>query len=236
MRYFTPFLIFFFSLCCVIMGFVSCANTVPEFVSLEATVVYDYQSLQEEPVQRLSVFAQSSQGSERIMSLRISFPVGNAFPDNKLFWLIEKPLILNNGSKLWAGSPSLMPPYFGALPQGTYQVICTDLMGETAEGQFVLNYKEVDSPPLDQPIFFSQQEQSKDGEGSSKSSDEPVIKMAVFSGVDGRGTLLFFDKIRKDWKDFTDIKDSYSKAKSLRICLDYPSRQVRYLLPPHNFE
>ena len=236
MRYFTPFLIVFSSLCCVIMGFSSCSNAVPELVSIEATVIYDYQSLQGEPVQRLSIFVQSSQGSERIMNLKISFLGGKAFPDNKLFWLIEKPLILNNGSKLWAGSSNLMPPYFSDLPQGSYQVIYTDLAGEIAEGKFELAYKAVDAPPLEHPIFFSQQEQAKALGDSSNDSDEPITRIALYSEPDGKGTLLFLDTGWENWKDFTDIKDSYDKAKSLRICLDYPSRQVRYLLPPHNFE
>ena len=236
MRPYSLLLLSFFSFCSVIMGFTSCTNKVPQIVSLEATVVYDYQNLQEPPIQRLSVFVQSSQGSERIMNLKISFPVGNIFPDNKFFWFIENPLILNNGSKLWAGSPSLMAPYFSALPKGRYQVVYTDLVGETAEGQFELNYKELDDPPLDQPIFLNQQEQTSDEAGSRNDSAEPIRKMALFSELDGRGTLLFFDTAWDNWKDFTDIKDSYNKAKSLRICLDYPSRQVRYLLPPHNFE
>ena len=161
------------------------------------------------------------------MSLKV------AYPEENLFWLVDKPLILNNGSKIWAGSPSLMPPYFSAIPQGQYQVIYTDLAGKTATGQFFLNYEEVPIS-LEQPIFLSQQEE--DAQPTEDSSDEPIRNVALFSELDGRGALLFFDKARNNWKSFTDIKDSYNKAKSLRICLDYPSRQVRYLLPAHNFE
>ena len=228
MKYLTSSFIISFSLCCIGMFFLSCSNTTPELISVDATIVYDYQSLQESPIQRLSVFAQSSDGTERIMSLKISYP------EEKLFWLVDKPLILNNGSKLWAGSPGLMSPYFSAFPQGQYQVIYTDLAGKTATRQFVLNYQEVLAPPLEQPIFFSQQED--DAQSTEDSADEPIRKVALFSESDGRGTLLFFDKAWNDWQSFTDIKDSYNKAKSLRICLDYPSRQVRYLLPAHNFE
>ncbi len=229
MRHFLPFFIAAFSICCV--SFVACSNSVPELISLDAIVVYDYKSLQEEPVQRLSVFAQSSEGTERVMRLEISFP------EEKLFWLIDKPLILNNGSKLWAGSPGLMSPYFSAFPQGQYQVIYTDLAGKTATGQFQLDYEEVPEPPLEQPIFSIQQEQQEGDDGSSEGSpDEPIRRVALFSELNGRGTLLFFEKAWDDWKDFSDIKNSYHEAKSLRICLDYPNRQVLYLLPAHNLE
>lgn len=229
MKHPITFFITVFSLCLAGIFSTGCSNTVPDIVALETLVIYDYTNLQEEPIQKLSVFTQSSGGSERIMRLEVSFP------EEKICWTIDNPLILNNGSKIWAGSANLMPPYFGAIPQGfpqgTYEVNYMDLAGEIAKSQFHLAYEPVSEPPLNQQIFLTQQDRT-----NGNSSSDPIRKIAIFSEPDGRGSLLFFDKERADWKDFTDIKDSYNKAKSLRICLDYPSRQVRYLLPPHNFE
>lgn len=239
MKHPITFFITIFSLCLAGIFFTGCSNTVPDIVALESLVIYDYTNLQETPTQRLSVFTQSSVGSERIMKLEVSFP------EAKICWTIDKPLILNNGSKIWAGSANLMPPYFGSIPQGfpqgKYEVNYMDLAGETAQSQFHLAYEPVASPPLNQPIFSNQEEQlssdsSKDAAPSDDSSSEPIKKMAIFSESDGKGTLLFFDKGRDDWKSLEDITKTYSKAKSLRISLDYPSRQVRYLLPAHNFE
>ena len=239
MKHPITFFITVFSLCLAGIFFTGCSNTVPDIVALETLVIYDYTSMQEEPTQKLSVFTQSSGGSERIMRLEVSFP------EAKICWTIDKPLILNNGSKIWAGSANLMPPYFGSLPQGfpqgKYEVSYMDLAGEIAKSQFYLAYEPVSDPPLNQPIFSNQEEQpssdsSKDAAPSDDSSAEPVKKIAIFSGSDGTGTLLFFDKGRDDWKSLEDITKTYSKAKSLRISLDYPSRQVRYLLPAHNFE
>lgn len=240
MKHPISFFITVFSLCLVGIFFIGCSNTVPDIVALETLVIYDYTNLQEEPTQRLSVFTQSSGGSERIMRLEVSFP------EAKICWTIDKPLILNNGSKIWAGSANLMPPYFGSFPQGfpkgKYEVNYMDLAGETAQSQFYLAYEPVAAPPLNQSIFSNQEEQPSDESSEDttpsddSSAEEPIKKIAIFSQPDGKGTLLFFDKGRDDWKSFEDITKTYSKATSLRISLDYPSRQVRYLLPAHNFE
>lgn len=234
MKHPITFFITVFSLCLAGIFSTGCSNTVPDIVALETLVIYDYTNVQEEPIQKLSVFTQSSGGSERIMKLEVSFP------EAKICWTIDKPLILNNGSKIWAGSANLMPPYFGAIPQGfpqgTYEVNYMDLAGEIAKTQFHLAYKPVSDPPLNQPIFSNQEEQPSSESSEDAASAEPIKKMAIFSQPDGTGTLLFFDKGRDDWKSFEDITKTYSKAKSLRISLDYPSRQVRYILPAHNFE
>lgn len=214
-----------FSLCCFLVLFSGCSDATPALTSVEATVIYEYDHPQKAPRQRLSVFVQEAEGTERIMELMVSRQEAG------IQWQVGSPLVVYNGSQVKAGSANLLPPYFSPVPQGQYQVTYMDLAGRTISGGFFLNYREVENLPVDQPVLS----EKEDGE-SEDSSAEPVRKLAVYEGRDGQGKLLFLDKARSSWKSLTDIQKDYSDAKSLRLCLDYPSRQVRYLLPPQNIE
>lgn len=227
MKRFTFVLRLIFSVICVGISLWGCSNTVPDLTSVEAVVVYEYNSIQEPPRQRLSVFAQSSADSARVMKIEV------LHPEEQIQWDITDPLIVYNGSKAWAGSANLMPPYFGPIPRGNYAIRYTDLAGEIATGDFTLDYAEIPGIPLEQPIFIDIPEE---GAASSEGKDsEPIRKLAVYSELDGKGALLYFEKQNSGWKSFDDLLENYSEAKSLRICLDYPGKQVRYILPAQNF-
>lgn len=217
---------------CIGIFLVGCSNTTPSLTSIVAVVIYDYKDKNHKPQQQLSVFVQSSVDTARIMDLTV------IHPDLNIQWEITSPMILSNGSKTMSGSAHLMPPYFSPIPQGQYSVNYRDLAGKTAAGTFSLNYKEIDTIPFDEPVFSFQKEDGNSevsSDSDSNSVEKPVKKIALYSEIDGQGQVLFFDKPRDEWENYDNVKESYDKAKSLRICLDYPSSQVRYILPPVNF-
>lgn len=218
-------LILSLSISCALSLFSGCSDTPPALIAVEATVVYEYDHAQKAPRQRLAVFVQEAEGTERIMNLVVTHQ------ETDIQWRVESPLVVYNGSTVKAGSANLMPPYFSSLPAGEYGVAYTDLAGKTASGGFSLNYSAVDGLPLEQPVLI----QEADQEAAAQSA-EPVRRIAVYAERDGRGKLLFLDKARSSWENLADIQKDYGDAKSLRLCLDYPSRQVRYLLPPQNIE
>ncbi|MBR6565964.1 MAG: hypothetical protein IKK79_04040 [Spirochaetaceae bacterium] len=227
MKSFTCVPFFIFSAIFIAVSLCGCSNTVPDLTSVEAVVVYEYSSVQEPPEQRLSVFTQSSADSARVMKIEV------LHPEEQIQWDIAEPLILYNGSKVWAGSASLMPPYFGPIPQGNYTIKYTDLAGEITTGDFTLNYLEIPEISVEQPIFIDTSEEG--ASSSEEKASEPIRKLALYSEYDGKGSLLYFEKQNSGWKSFDDLSENYSEAKSLRICLDYPSKQVRYILPAQNF-
>lgn len=216
-------LILSFSVSCVLLFLSGCSDTPPALVAVEATVVYEYDHPQKAPRQRLAVFVQEAEGTERIMDLVVTHQ------ETGIQWRIESPLVVYNGSMVKAGSANLMPPYFSPIPTGGYGVVYTDLVGKSTTGGFSLNYSAADGLSLGQPVL------EKKGEEEAQ-PEEPLRKIAVYAGRDGHGKLLFLDKARSSWEVLADIQKDYSDAKSLRLCLDYPSRQVRYLLPPQNIE
>lgn len=218
-------LILSLSICWVPFFFSGCSDVTPALTAVEATVVYEYVHFQTVSQQRLSVFVQEAEGTERIMELVVNHQ------GTGIQWYIDKPMVVYNGSMVKAGSANLMPPYFSSIPTGEYDVVYTDLAGKTVSDGFSLNYSPVDGLPLDQPVLEKKMEQDE-----SPQSAEPVRRIAVYAEQDGQGTLLFLDKARSNWESLSDILKDYSDAKSLRLCLDYPSRQVRYLLPPQNIE
>ncbi len=224
MRAWFPFILSI-SVSCVLLFFSGCSDAPPALVVVETTVVYEYDHPQEAPRQRLAVFVQESEGTERIMNLVVTHQATG------IQWRVESPLVVYNGSMVKAGSANLLPPYFSPIPTGEYGVVYNDLAGKSTTGGFSLNYSAVDGLPLDQPVLEKKGEQEE-----SAQPTEPLRKIAVYAGRDGQGKLLFLDKARSNWEVLADIQEDYSDAKSLRLCLDYPSRQVRYLLPPQNIE
>lgn len=211
------------SLCCAVVFLAGCSDTTPALTAVEVAVVYDLRDGEQAPRQELSVFVQSTVDTARIMELSVSHPATD------IRWDLREPVVLSDGERVMAGSAHLMPPYFSPVPQGQYSITYTDLAGQVATGNFFLDYQDLDPIPLAQPLFPQREE-------GAEEPAEPTRRLAVFSEVDGGGRLLFFGKASDGWDEPSDVADSYQDAKSLRLCLDYPSRQVRYVLPPVNIE
>lgn len=227
-RYRIPIL----SILCIGIFLVGCSNTTPTLTTVEAIVVYDFVDKSSKPQQQFSVFVQSSADTARIMDLII------IHPELDIQWEVLSPVILSDGSRIMAGSAHLMPPYFSPIPQGRYSVNYVDLAGKTVTATFSLDYKDIEPLPLDEPIFSPQKEDGESetsAESGSNSGEKPIKRLALYSELDGKGQVLFFNELRSEWENFNSIKSNYDKAKSLRVCLDYPSSQVRYILPPVNF-
>ncbi len=211
------------SLCCAAVLLAGCSDTIPALTAVDVAVVYDFRDGEQEPRQELSVFVQSSVDTARVMEIAVFHPAMD------IRWDVREPVVLSDGERVMAGSAHLMPPYFSPVPQGPYNITYTDLAGQVATGNFFLDYQDIDPVPLGQPLFLAR-------EAGADESSEPARRLAVFSGADGGGRLLFFGRARDGWDEPSDVAASYQDAKSLRLCLDYPSRQVRYLLPPVNIE
>ncbi len=119
MKYRTPFLVLFFSL----FFFLACEDSTPEISTIKYMVLYDYNSLDSEPIPRLGVYVQLDSDPSRIDSLTVYSH------DSDFTWNIQNPLTLTdtNTQAVWVGSSNLRFVQGQSIPTGQYTVSYFDV-------------------------------------------------------------------------------------------------------------
>ncbi len=211
-RYIVPFLCFpvLFVIC--LSG---CADSVPAVADAGATVVFSYQNDGSLPDTRLAVFVQPASDAARVSSMDITHI------ESGLTWHIRQPVFAGSNNVWRIGSAGLMPPYYGTIPQGLYRLTYTDLAERTVSTQFTVQY------PVEQP----KQTGTQAAAGATGIAEE---KIALYTGADGTGALLYYGQAEPEWKNRAGILQKYPNAVSVRICYEYPRKTAVCLMPPEN--
>ena len=122
--------------------FFSCANNSPEISSVEAKIVYDFESEDAKPVQKLSFFLNMNSDVRRVENI-------NVYNEETGYrWIINNPqLIQNEGSRQYAGYTYLTAAVAdnGLMPQGKYTVFYLDSCGKDSFGFFNVEYDRDDA-------------------------------------------------------------------------------------------
>ena len=174
-----PFLAFCFL-------FVSCAENNVDAPEAQANIVFDFED-EKNPAQRLSVFVSVFSNVRRVENISVKH--------GEYFWKIENPILFQSQENSWAGYMHLsLPSNLEKFPRGEYFFACVDAAGNSAQGNFLIDYEE------DLLGEFSS-EKFSGGKWSER--------IALYSEI---GELLHFSKNEKNYGDekfFHDIKDSH---------------------------
>lgn len=164
----------------------SCAEDGVDAPEAQANIVFDFED-EKNPSQRLSVFVAVFSNVRRVENISVKH--------GEYFWKIENPILFQSQENSWAGYMHLSPPSnLKKIPRGEYSFECVDAAGNSAQGNFLIDY--------DENLF---------GEFSSEkfSGGKWSERIAVYSEI---GELLHFSKNEKNYDDekfFRDIKDSH---------------------------
>lgn len=198
---------------------IGCADSVPSITEVSASVVLDYSSSQDFPSNRLSIFVQTGSEIGRVSHIQVEHM------ESGIVWNINHPMVLTGGNKNYrAGSPFLVPPYYGNIPLGAYTLLYTDMSGRSVEYGFSVNY-------------FPELLEIKSTEIANATKNLPVEnKIAIYEQPNGTGKILYYGDIKDEWKDPAKILQDYKGASSVRECLEISSKAVLCLLPPEDIK
>ncbi|MBD5433914.1 MAG: hypothetical protein HDR35_06445 [Treponema sp.] len=163
----------------------SCAEDKIDAPEAQANIVFDFED-EKNPAQRLSVFVAVVSNVRRVENVSASH--------GEYFWKIENPVLFQSREKSWAGHMHLSPPpNLEKFPRGEYSFECVDAAGNSAQGNFFVDY--------DENLFGEFLSENFSGGKWSE-------RIAVYSEI---GELLHFDENKKNQSDekiFHEIKDS----------------------------
>lgn len=127
------------SLCAIfILGilFIGCSNSAPNIISVDAKVVYDFETEASSPVQKLNVFLRMDSDVRRIDCMTVYHK------ETGYRWVIHNPLISQSDNIYYAGFTNLSGASQNgeALPQGEYSVFYIDASGRECYGEFSIKF------------------------------------------------------------------------------------------------
>jgi hypothetical protein len=196
-----------FILCCIL--FVSCANTAPEILSSNATVIFDYRDDSSVPQIRLSVFAETGSDVRRAAKIQISSKTG------EYAWTVDDPLLIGSDSRQWAGYPNFVVPQSEPIPQGVYDLFYTDAEEHTVQTTFSVAYPEelIESKSLNVKNILG-------------TSEKEMIAVYMSDG-----TLIYYNVRKQEWVNDDAVWNELKLASSMRICWTSSDGSVICLMP-----
>jgi hypothetical protein len=177
--------------------YVSCANTTPELISSNATVVFDYHDGSSAPLMRLSVFTETGSDARRASQIKI------ASRNSGYEWTVEDPQLIGSDKRQWAGYTNFAVPGLRKLPQGQYDLFYTDAEDRTVQTVFSVSY----------PDHLVDSVASEAGTILGPSAKEMI---AVYMAD---GTLIYYNTRKPEWKNDDDMWNEMKSASSIRKCL-----------------
>lgn len=197
--------------------FFSCANNAPEISSVEAKIVYDFESEDAKPVQKLSFFLNMNSDVRRVENI-------NVYNEETGYrWIINNPqLIQNEGSRQYAGYTYLTAAVAdnGLMPQGKYTVFYLDSCGKDSFGFFNVEYDRDDAKLTAKKLL------------EKKNFGRSSVMIAVYSK---ESDLLFFDAPfarlgeSEDLAYKEEVEKNFPEAAYYRIF--YKSENIIYIMP-----
>lgn len=174
----------------------SCAMSVPEIVSVDAKVVFDYEDNESLPEQRLSVFTDMKSNVLRTASISVKEE------NSGYVWNLVYPTTISSSDKQWAGYTNLAPVPNTNIKAGMYSVTYTNALGDEVKSDFAIMYPEElnNSKALDVPRILGNIQKEN---------------VAVFSKD---SVLLFYGQRKRVWETDERIFKEIDKSEYLRTC------------------
>ncbi len=192
----------------------SCSNANPDITTVTGSVIFDYADSESAPSVRMAVFAQNTSEVQRVDLIEARHSETN------LVWRVSQPRIFTGSSKNFAGYTNLLPREGQNIPQGKYEFLYVDAAGNEDTGTFTIEYSE--------DLLTSTSGQVKG------IIHRPLTEnLAIY---DETGTLIFFNKKKKNWKNNNDISHALRNAYTVRQCLFTADQKIICLMPPQSLK
>lgn len=172
----------------------SCSQNLPELNAVSGTTVFEFESENENPVMKLSVFIDVTSDVHRAAGLRLECL------QNDFKWECDNPLRFESGKKKYAGYTDFVMPGNKPFPAGKYILWYIDANGNEDSAVVNINY---------QRDFLTMT--SKEAEDFCSKS-EGVENWAVF---DADSVLLYYSE-KGESLTLEDLWNRYPKAETIR--------------------
>lgn len=202
----------FFYIAVPLIFFSACSSNENSILSINPSVVFEYETQDSKPNLSLSVFIQTEGKAQRAESLKISSK------QNSLYWIVQNSIIFENAGKNWLGYTSLKIPEGFSLENGIYTVTYTDALGEEFLGSFSLSYRK--------EILES------DVSSIREKAGVPLSENYVLFDEDMN--MLYYGAKKTSWKDANDMIKEYKSAFYLRKMLSTVSGSLVFVTPVEN--
>lgn len=205
---------FFLQISLVLFLFLSCSNSNPDITMVTGSMIFDFADTDAPPSVRMAVFAQSNGEVQRADFIEARHR------ESGLMWRISKPRLFSGSNKNYAGYTNLLPMEGKEIPQGDYDFRYVDGGGNEDRGTFKISYP--------QALLTSKSSEVRTTVTKSLSDN-----LALY---DETGTLIFFNKRKKNWKTNSDIQREMRNAFTLRQCLNTTDYSIICLMPEESLK
>lgn len=176
--------------------FMSCSQNLPEPLSTDYSVIFDYTDETTQPSARLSIFATSNSDVRRYQKIKITSV------ESGYCWETDVLAQLSYDDNQWVGCTNLVAPENETLPSGTYEVTFINADEKdyklTVDVKYDIGFYDVLLPAL--PEFMS----NKRG----------VQKIAIY---DKEHIMIYFGDRTEEFNTTRDIWNKYREAAFYQI-------------------
>ncbi len=192
----------------VTVSLASCADESIRASDIGVNIVFDYESYDSLPRQRLSAYVKVDSDVKRIKTITVS---NSTYP---LEWKVNSPRLVSNNpkaigteprskndAKYYAGYSNFTVEKGMSFPTGSYKFTCTDYDDKTFDFNFYVSY----------PSYLS----------NARASEYPSVftsGYSVFYAIYADGILVYYGEKNPDWDNPAKLKDYYENATSYRVC------------------
>lgn len=198
--------------------YLSCSTNTPSIVSVDAKVIYDFESDGSKPVQKLNVFLRMDSDVRRVDSMTI------CHKQTGYRWVITNPMISHSDNTYYAGYTNLTgsSQNDNSLPQGEYSVFCIDASGRECYAEFSIS------------LDFDLEKIKSADVVNGYDPDTQFFHVGLYSQ---EANLLYYGAPKKDWQtpqktfglDSKKIFSQYKEASFYRV-FNYRNNNV-FILP-----
>lgn len=169
----------------------SCSNNVPELGNSRLAVVFDYNSLDELPKARLSVFVESLSNPRRFDTITVSSN------QNEYVWQASDLILAADADKTYCGVTNFVMPVNKKIPSGEYTIVFRQADDEQTEIKRILSY--------DKALY------------ETKGSDVPQVMKKFYSSrmltiYDESKKIIYYGPRTPELSDARGIWNNYREA------------------------
>ncbi|MCR4579365.1 MAG: hypothetical protein K5681_03360 [Treponema sp.] len=187
----------------------SCSQNLPEIISADYSLVFEYANEEEFPSSRLCIFVNSQSDVRRYSTIKV------LSKESGLLWESGDILELQDGESQWAGNVNLVPPEKEIIPSGLYEITFINADEEEAAIECTIKYDSSYYECLSADI-------------PEKMKVNGIRKIAIY---DENGTMLFFGNRNSELSTVRGIWNNYREAKVFQDIWCTKDNSIMCILP-----
>jgi len=188
----------------------SCSQTLPEIVTADYSVIFEYKDMENLPASRLSVFVSSANDIHRCSSIKL------LSKESGFVWETFDVVKLNEADMQWAGNVNFVAPENEIIPSGLYEVTLVNADQEEDSFEFTVTY--------DSKLYKCISSDAQD----FMSKQNGVRKIIIY---DKDGKVLFFGNRNDDLLSVRGIWNNYRDAEYFQDIWCAKDNSVMCIMP-----